>query len=161
MNVTLQNKKKQMITKSQIDNFYKMTPIAVVGVSRNKKKFGRIAFDEMKAKGFSVLPVNSSTDDIDGDLCYRDVASLPQEVKAAVILTPKHKTMATLKECHGKGIADIWVQRGSHTGEVLDYARNNNINLIHGKCIMMFTEPVTSMHKFHKGILKLFGRLPK
>lgn len=150
-----------MITKAQIEDFFKQSPIAIVGVSRNKKKFGRTVFDELKNKGFSVLPVNDHIDDLDGVTCYRDIASLPQDVKAAVLLTQKPKTMEAVKKCTDKGINHIWVQQGSHTNDVLEYARNNNLNMIHGKCIMMFSEPVASVHKFHRGIMKFFGRMPK
>jgi uncharacterized protein len=150
-----------MITKAQIDDFFKQSPIAIVGVSRNKKKFGRTAYDELKNKGFNVLPVNDQTDDLDGAKCYRDIASLPQDVKAAVLLTQKPKTLEAIKQCTDKGIKTIWVQQGSHTNEALEFARNNNVNLIHGKCIMMFSEPVASVHKFHRSIMKFFGRLPK
>jgi len=150
-----------MITKAQIEDFFKQSPIAIVGVSRNKKKFGRTVYDELKNKGFSVLPVNDHIDDLDGAKCYRDIASLPQDVNAAVLLTQKPKTLEAVKQCLDKGIKNIWVQQGSHTNEVLDFARNNKVNMIHGKCIMMFSEPVASVHKFHRGIMKFFGRLPK
>jgi len=149
-----------MITKAQIEDFLKQSPIAIVGVSRNKKKFGRTVYDELKNKGFSVLPVNDHTDDLDGVKCYRDIASLPQDVKGAVLLTQKPKTLEAIKQCTDKGIKNIWVQQGSHTNEVLEFGRNNNVNMIHGKCIMMFSEP-DGMHKFHRSIMKFFGRLPK
>jgi uncharacterized protein len=150
-----------MITKSQIEEFYKQGTIAIIGVSRNKKKFGRVVYDELKNKGIKVVPVNNQSENLDGDVCYKDITTLPQGLKAAVILTKKSKTFETVKQCIGKGITNIWIQQGSHTKEALEYARNNNVNLIYGKCIMMFSEPVGSVHKFHRAVMKFFGRLPK
>ncbi len=150
-----------MITKAQIENFYKQGPIAIVGVSRNRKKFGRVVYDELKNKGISVLPVNNQSDDLDGNKCYKDISSLPAEVKAAVLLTKKPQTLDALKQCAGKGIKNIWIQQGSHTKEAIAFAQQNSIDLIHGKCIMMFSEPVAGPHKFHRAIMKFFGRLPK
>lgn len=149
-----------MITKAQIDDFYKQGTIAIIGVSRNKRKFGRTVYDELRKKGISVVPVNPNTNNIEGEKCYKDIAALPQEIKAAVVLTPKPKTLEAVQQCTGKGITNIWVQQGSHTKEVLDYAGKNNINMIHGKCIMMFSQPA-GMHKFHRSVMKFFGRLPK
>jgi len=150
-----------MITKAQIENFYKQGPIAIVGVSRNKRKFGRTVYDELKKKGFSVVPVNPNADDIAGEKCYKNIDALPQEIKAAVLLTPKPKTLETMQQCVAKGITHVWIQQGAHTKEALEFAQNNNkVNLIHGKCIMMFSEP-DGMHKFHRGVMKFFGRLPK
>ncbi|HNX07748.1 MAG TPA: CoA-binding protein [Bacteroidales bacterium] len=149
-----------MITKTQIEDFYKQGTIAIIGVSRNKKKFGRTVYDELKKKGISVVPVNPNTDNIEGEKCYKDIAALPQEIKAAVLLTSKPKTLEALQQCVGKGMTNIWIQQGSHTKEALEFAGKNNVNLIHGKCIMMFSEP-DGMHKLHRGIVKFFGRLPK
>lgn len=149
-----------MITKAQIEDFYKQGPIAIIGVSRNKKKFGRTVYDELKKKGISVVPVNPNTDKIEGEKCYKDIATLPQEIKAAVLLTAKSKTLEAVTQCATKGITNIWIQQGSHTKEALEFAGKNNVNLIYGKCIMMFSEP-DGMHKFHRTIMKFFGRLPK
>ena len=54
-----------MITKAQINEFYSQSPIALIGVSRDKKKFGYMVFKELKNKGYKVVPVNSSADIID------------------------------------------------------------------------------------------------
>lgn len=150
-----------MITKTQIEDFYRQGPVAIVGVSRNKKKFGRTVYAELKKKGIAVLPVNPNTDTIDGDKCYKDVASLPEDVKAMVVITPKNKTEEIVKQAGNKGIKHLWIQQMSDTPEALEIARQQGMNLIHGRCIMMFSEPVAGMHKFHRGIMKFFGRLPK
>jgi hypothetical protein len=39
-----------MITKEQIDEFYSQSKIAMIGVSRNTKKFGYTAYSELKKK---------------------------------------------------------------------------------------------------------------
>ena len=59
-----------------------------------------------------------------------------------------------------KGIKNIWIQQMSESEEALRELEGTDINYIHGKCIMMFSEP-DGMHKFHRGIIKFFGRLPK
>lgn len=150
-----------MVTKEQIDEFLSQKPIAVVGVSRNKKKFGYVAFKELKDKGYDVIPVNSNADKIDDIVCYKDIRDLPDNVKAAVLLTRKKDTDVELKKLLEKGIKQIWIQQGSQTKEAIESAKKSYANLIYGKCIIMFSEPPTGIHKFHKSILKLFGRLPK
>ena len=150
-----------MITKEQIDEFYSQPLIAVIGVSRNKKKFGYMVFNELKTKGYKVVPVNGNTDTIDDLVCYRSVDALPAEVKAAVVLTRKKETFGVVERLINKGIKQIWIQRGSGTHNSVEYARKHYVNIIHGKCIFMFSEPVEGIHKFHRALLKLFGRIPK
>lgn len=150
-----------MVTKKQIDDFYACNPIAVVGVSRKKQKFGYQVYYELKKKGKTILPVNPNTDKIDDDVCYRDVLSLPENVSAVVLLTRKEQTATVIKDVLAKGIRNIWIQQGAHTPEALELVKQADVNLIHGKCIMMFAEPVGGIHKFHRSLMKLFGMLPK
>jgi uncharacterized protein len=82
-------------------------------------------------------------------------------VKAAVVMTHKAETLATVQQLIQKGIKQIWIQQGSGNKEATEYARKNYANVIDGKCIIMFSEPAEGFHKFHRNLLKLFGRLPK
>lgn len=150
-----------MVTKSQIENFYQQGPFALIGVSRNKRKLGRLVFDELKEKGMKLLPVNPNAETIEGEKCYKDIASLPDEVKAVIIITKKNLTLDITKQAIAKGMKHLWIQRASATPEALEYAAQHKVNLIHGKCILMFAEPVNGKHKIHRAIVKLFGQLPK
>jgi hypothetical protein len=44
--------------------------------------------------------------------------------------------------------------------EALDELRDSGINFITGECILMHYKP-DSIHKFHRGLKKFFGRFPK
>ncbi len=155
------NNLKDMITKEQIEEFYAQQPIAMIGVSRNTKKFGYVAFHELKTKGYKVVPVNPHTDTMDGEVCYKSIEALPTGVKAAVVLTHKKDTLTAVEQLIQKGIKQIWIQQGSQTKEAVEFARKNYANVISGKCIIMFSEPASGIHKFHKSLLGFFGRLPK
>ena len=150
-----------MITKAQVDEFYSQSNMAVIGVSRNSKKFGYLVYKELKNKCYKVIPVNSNADTIEDAVCYKNIESLPAEVSAAVILTPKKGTLEAVQQLIQKGIRQIWIQQHSDTPEAIDFAKKNGVNLIHGHCIFMLSEPVVGFHKFHRTLKKLFGGLPK
>jgi predicted CoA-binding protein len=150
-----------MVTKKEIQIFFEPKRLAIVGVSRDTKKFGHIVFKDLKAKGYSVYPVNPNTDKIDGDRCYRSVKDLPDDIRSVLILTPKKETDSILREVINKGIINIWVQQMSETNQTIKIAEEYQKEIIHKKCIYMFAEPITGIHKFHRAILKLFGMLPK
>lgn len=149
-----------MASLKQIEDFIAAEPIALVGVSRNPKKFGYSAFKELKEKGLKVIPVNPSAETILGEKVYPNVTSLPADVKGIIVLTKKDQTLGVVKEAKSKGIKNIWIQQMADSKEAINELEGTEINYITGECILMFYKP-HSFHKFHRAILKLFGRLPK
>lgn len=149
------------VRRQQIDDFFEGEQIAIAGVSRSPKKFGHEVFKELKDKGYEVLPINPNADAIAGIKCYKNVESLPEQVDSMLIVTPKDQTNDLLREGIKKGIKNIWVQQMSNTEETLNIAEEYEKEIIYGKCIFMFAEPVKSIHKFHRNLVKLFGGLPK
>lgn len=149
-----------MATLKQIEEFISSGLIAMVGVSRNPRKFGYTAFRELKEKGMNLIPVNPFTDEILQNKVYRDIKSLPSETKGVIIMTPKKQTTDVIKEAKARGIKQIWIQQMSDTREALAELKDTDINYITGECILMHYKP-HSIHKFHAWLMKLFGKYPK
>jgi uncharacterized protein len=149
------------VSKQLIDNFYKEKRIAIAGVSRNPKKFGYQVFNELVKKGYDILPINPKASSINDIACYPEIDNLPADVESLLILTPKDQTDDILKKAINKGIKNIWVQQMSETSDTLKIAKEYNKEIIHHKCIFMFAEPIHSIHKFHRTLVKIFGGLPK
>jgi predicted CoA-binding protein len=149
-----------MVTLKQIEEFIAAEPIAMVGASRNPKKFGFTAFRELKEKGMNIIPVNRNASEILGEKAYPDVASLPAEVKGLILMTPKAETLNVIKNAMKKGIKQLWIQQMSDNKEVLEELKDTDINYITGQCILMYFKP-HGIHKFHGKLKKFFGRYPK
>jgi uncharacterized protein len=149
-----------MVALKQIEEFIASEPIAMVGVSRDPKKFGFAAFRELKEKGMNIIPVNPYTDEIHGSKAYRDLKSIPTGVKGAIIVTPKAATAAVVREAKDAGIKQIWIQQNADTKEAVAELQGTDINYIVGQCILMHYKP-NSIHKFHGRVKKFFGRYPK
>jgi uncharacterized protein len=149
-----------MTTLKQIEDFIAAEPIAMVGVSRNPKKFGHSAFKELKEKGLNIIPVNPSAEQILGNRVYPSVTALPPEVKGIIIMTKKDQTLGIIKDAKLKGIKNIWIQQMADSKEAVKELEGSDINFITGECILMHYKP-HSVHKFHKALKKFFGRFPK
>jgi hypothetical protein len=149
-----------MTTLKQINDFIDSQPIALVGVSRNPKKFGYAVFKELKEKGMKLIPVNPEADQILGEKSFTSVSKLPDNVKSILIMTKKDKTAAVVREAKEKGIKQIWIQQSSDSKEALDELNGSDISYISGQCILMHYKP-HSIHKFHGSIKKFFGSFPK
>ncbi len=150
-----------MITKKQINAFLEPKKLAIAGVSRNEKKFGGQIYKEMKKNGFDIAPVNPNISEINGSVCYKDITSIPDDYEHLLIITPSSASEELVNQAVKKKIKSIWIQQKSDTPESIKIAKENNIDLIHGKCIFMFAEPVASIHNFHRTLLKFFGKYPK
>src|SRR4051794_1513979 len=102
--------------------------VAVTGVSRTPGSHGsNVVYQRLKERGYEVFPVNPHADEIDGDRCYPDVASIPGGVGAVVIATRPERAQSTIEECEALGIKDVWMHRsfgcGSVSGGATTYGR--------------------------------------
>jgi predicted CoA-binding protein len=149
-----------MTSLRQIEDFIASIPVAMVGVSRNPKKFGHAAFKELREKGFDIIPVNPAAGEILGVKAYPVISTLPSEVQGIIIMTKKEQTLGIIKEAKARGIKNIWVQQMAESKEAVKELEGSGINYITGECILMHYKP-HGVHKFHRAINKFFGRFPK
>ena len=144
-----------------VDEFIGLKSIAVVGVSRNKDKFGNAIYREMKAKGYKVMAVNPKLDMAEGDRCYAGLGALPEKPEGVVLVIPPAETLSVIESAAQLGIKYIWLQQGANSPEGEAKCQELGLNVVSGECIFMFLEPVQSIHGFHRFVWKLFGKMPK
>lgn len=149
------------ISLESIKLFLDQKNVAIAGISRKPEKFGNTIFKELKQKGYQLYPVHPEITEHESFQCFPSIQKLPSEVSALIICTKPDKSLELVKDAVSKGIRHVWVQQGAKNEEAVDYALNHNVNVIYGKCILMFANPVNSVHKFHRFISKLFGAYPK
>lgn len=152
---------KHISLKKDIDEFLALKKIALVGVSRKSVKFGNSIFKELKKRNYTVFPLNCFLTQYEGVPCYTDLKSLPEKVDGIITVVKPEKTELVIKEAAELGIKWIWMQQGSQSERAIELCKENNISFVANECILMFLEPVESVHKFHRFILKLFGKMPK
>jgi predicted CoA-binding protein len=148
-------------TKAAVENFIGQPKLAVVGVSRDPKKFGNMAYKALKEKGYAVYPINRNVEAVEGDRCYASLGVLPEKVDGVVIVVPPKETEQVVREADAAGIQNVWMQQGSESEAAIQYCQEHGLNEVHGECIMMFAPPVGSFHRWHRGAWKVFGKLPK
>ena len=142
-----------------IDDFVSLKRIAIVGMSRSGKKFGNMAAKELQTKGYEIFPVHPDVKEIDGLTCYPDLKSLSGKVDGVWISIPPAKVPAVLEEAAKIGMKNIWLQQGAWSKEVQETIDQLKLPVVSKKCIMMYAPPVKSVHKFHRTIVGIFGKL--
>jgi len=140
--------------------------IAVTGVSRNPQGHGSNAvYQRLRDRGYQVYAINPKADEIEGDKCYPDLASVPDGVEAVVIGTRPETAEATMRECDDLGIRYVWMHRSFGAGSVSDaateYGRTHGITVIDGGCPLMFEPTADAGHKMMRFVFTRTGKVPK
>ena len=148
-------------TRQAIDDFLASKVLAVVGVSHNKDKFGNYLYRELKKTGYKVYAVNPRLDMVEGDRCYAGLGALPEKPDGVIMVVQPKTTLQVFDDMAKLGIKKAWLQQGADSPEGEEKARELGIELVSGECVMMFVEPVKSIHQWHRTVRKIFGKMPK
>jgi uncharacterized protein len=138
--------------------------VAVTGVSREPKTHGsNSVYKRLRERGYEVFAVNPNADEVEGDRCYPDLASIPGGVQAVVIGTRPARAEDTMRECAELGIKHVWMHWGAGASSVSSAAtesgRQHGITVIDGGCPLMFAPTADFGHKVMRVVLA--GRVPK
>lgn len=149
-----------MTTKTAVEDFVAQRTLALVGVSRRGKKFGNMALQALKARGYRVFPVHPQADQIEGEPCYSSLSALPEPVEGVLIVVPPEETDKVVREAAAAGIQRVWMQQGAESQAAIRFCEEHGIRVVQGECILMFAQPVVSFHRFHRWVWKALGKLP-
>jgi len=133
--------------------------IAVTGVSRTPKDHGaNVVYRRLRERGYAVVAINPHTEQVEGDPCYPDLASVPGGVGAVVIATRPDRAPATVRECVDLGISQVWMHRGPGAGsvsaEATAYGRAHGVTVIDGGCPCMFAPTSDRGHRAMRVLLR-------
>jgi len=113
------------------------TSVAVIGANDNPAKYGGRIYRDLKAKGFTVYPVNPNTDTVDGDPAFASLPDLPDPPTIVNFVVPPPRTLRILHTCRELGLHNVWIQPGAESPEVLAYLDAEGFNYLANACIMV------------------------
>jgi len=149
-----------MVDQSIIESFLAERRLALAGASSTANKFGNAVYKELSSKGYELFLVHPSAKEINGVTCYGSLSELPDDVGGLVNVVPPAQTEKLVQEAHKVGIKKVWMQQGSDSAQAIEYCKEHGLDVIHGECILMFSQP-RGLHKFHHWLWGLLGKLPK
>jgi predicted CoA-binding protein len=154
-------------TKQQIDDFWALKRLAVVGVSRDQKHFSNAIWQELRQRRYDAVPVNPNAAELDGKRCYPRVQDIEPPVEGVVVMTPPDVTERVVRDCAEAGITHVWMHRGAGGGpgavskEAVAYAEAHGMDVVAGYCPFMFLPGTPFFHGLHAAVKKLTGSYPK
>ena len=147
-----------------IEDFLSHRRIAMVGVSRKANDFSRVLFQELRSRGYDVIPVNPNTAEIDGQRCYPAVQEIHPSPEAVLVMTPGTQAEDVVKGCAAAGVARVWMYRAVGQGAVspaaLSFCEENGISVVPGECPFMFLAGGSWIHAAHRFCRKVMGTFP-
>ena len=148
-----------MTTQAAIEEFLDEHTLAIAGVKRDGTGFGNAVLKDLTGKGYEILPVHPTADEVGGVPCSPSLAELPKPAGGLVLVVQPEQSEKLVREAKAAGIGRIWMQQGAESAEAIRFCEQNGIDVVHGQCVMMFAEP-TGIHRFHRWINGVFGKLP-
>ena len=130
--------------------------LVLVRLSAQTPVIGAKMNEELARKGYKIPIVYLNTGPTDPS-----IASVKDQVEGAIIAVPRSECEAAVRETIEAGIPRIWLQAGCDSKEALALCQANGVPVIHGACVLMYAQPVESIHGFHRKVWKLFGKLQK
>lgn len=143
-----------------VRDFVAQRRLALAGASRSGKKFGNAILRELVSRGYDVVPIHPEAAELEGLRCVRDLASVAGRADGVVVVTHPGEAARLVAEAGAAGIPRVWLQQGAGSPEAAEEARKAGVALVQGHCLLMFLDGAKGIHRFHRGLWSLLGKLP-
>ncbi|MCP4651871.1 MAG: CoA-binding protein [Candidatus Omnitrophica bacterium] len=120
-----------------VKDFLNQKSFAVAGSFRNETKVAYRIFKILREKGYEVFPVNPGVNEVEGVKCYPSISDIHSKVDAMNIVTSPKVTESIVKDCKKLDINRVWLQPGAESKEIIEFCKDNSIDVIYGLCVML------------------------
>ncbi len=110
--------------------------IAVVGLSSDPSRPSYRVAHYLKEHGYRVIPVNPEYKEILDEVCYPDLASVPDPIDLVDIFRRSEHVSPIVDAAASVGAKVIWMQEGVVNEEAAAHARKAGMEVVMDKCIM-------------------------
>src|SRR4030042_1736739 len=133
--------------RNPLDALFSPKNIAMIGATETIGSVGRTIMWNLISNPFggAVFPINPKRPNLLGVKAYPDIASVPEPVELAVVVTPAYPVPKIIAECSSAGVKGaIIISAGfKETGrqgaelerQILGYARRGNMRIIGPNCL--------------------------
>lgn len=120
--------------------FSKYKTIAVYGMSKHPAKPSHSVPAYMMRQGYTVIPVNPTTEQILNQKCYSSILEIPFKIDILNVFRPSSDVPEIIKEAVERkklkgDISLIWLQEGIVSPEGKILAEENGIEFIENRCM--------------------------
>ncbi len=112
--------------------------VAVVGISDKPDRDSYRVAEYLKRAGYTILPVNPTITQWLGIKAYKDLSSIPKDVRVDIvdIFRKPEAALQIVEEALKLKPATIWLQEGVVNEEAAKLAKSNGIQVVMDRCMM-------------------------
>jgi predicted CoA-binding protein len=109
--------------------------VASVGLSSSpaKESYGIVAY--MQDKGYRIIPVNPTADEILGEKAYKDLPSIPEKVDVVQLFRPSDEVAPFVGQAIQIGARVVWMQEGIRDDESARKAEAAGLIVVMDRCM--------------------------
>jgi uncharacterized protein len=105
--------------------------VAVIGASRDRRKFGNKSVRAHRQQGYQVYPVNPHAESVEGLRCFPSLSQVPVErIDRVTVYVPPEVGLTLLEEIAAKSPAEVWLNPGSESDDLVRRGDALGLNLI-------------------------------
>lgn len=113
----------------------KYRTVAVIGMSKNPEKDANRIPKYLMTKGFRVIPVNPSAEEILGQKSYKRLIDVPEQVDIVDVFRPSDDIPNYVEDVIKKNPKVFWEQLGIHNEEAEEKIASAGIKIVYDRCI--------------------------
>ena len=114
----------------------KYKTVAVIGMSKNPEKDAYQIPEYLMSKGYRVIPINPSADQILGEKAYKKLSEVPFQVDIVDVFRPSEEIPNYVDEVIQKKPKVFWLQLGIENEGAENRISESGIKVVSNRCIM-------------------------
>ncbi len=113
-----------------------MPTVAVVGASRDRRKYGNRAVRAYLAQGWTVYPVNPNATEVEGLQAYRSLLEVPGPIDRVTMYVPPEIGVRVLEEIARKGVKELYVNPGAESEGLMRRAQELGLEPVYACSVL-------------------------
>ncbi len=110
--------------------------IAVIGLSPDPEKPSNFVPAYLQSKGYKIIPVNPTVDQVLGEKSYASLAEIPVKIDIVDVFRRAEKTPPIVDEAAKVGAGLVWLQEGIISAEAAARAEAHGMPIVMDKCLL-------------------------
>jgi predicted CoA-binding protein len=107
-----------------------MPSVAVIGASNDRFKWGNKAVRAFRQRGYTVFPVNPTETEVEGLPAFKSIADVPGTPEMVSVYVRPQILLKMLPDIAAKRPAELWLNPGTESDEVLAEAERLKLNIV-------------------------------
>lgn len=113
-----------------------MPTVAIVGASRDHRKFGNKAVRAYRSAGWRVIPVNPEAEEIEGIPAVASLAEIGESVDRVSVYLPPATTRELLPSMADVEPDEVWLNPGAADAATVEEGRRLGLPIVEGCSIV-------------------------